>query len=146
MDDSKRMQAVDKFLDKIGASGILPDDRPLVVVVDDIRANVFLIESILSEKFHVLSAPDAAEMWRLLQRKTPALILLDLMMPQENGFEVLEKMKADPVFSKIPVIVVTAKDTREDVMKAMKLGAVDFITKPVKDDILLAKVAKALKA
>jgi putative two-component system response regulator len=145
MDDSKRMQAIDKFLEKIGAQAGSDDDRPLVIVVDDIHANIFLIESILSDKFRVMPAPDAAELWKILQKKTPALILLDLMMPQENGFEVLEKMKSDPVMKQIPVIVVTAKDTREDVLKAMKLGAVDFITKPVKDDILLAKVAKALK-
>lgn len=119
--------------------------RPVILAVDDVRANIFLIESILLDEFNVVSASKTSDMWQYLKRRKPDLILLDLMMPEEDGFAVLEKLKADPDMMKIPVIVVTAKDTREDVIKATRLGALDFITKPVKDDILLSKVHKILQ-
>jgi CheY-like chemotaxis protein len=143
MSESKGLSEADQLLDKLNGT-ITPDGRPVIAVVDDVRANVFLVESILSEDYNVITAMSAAELWKYLQRKTPDLILLDLMMPYENGFEVLEKMKADPAMKKIPVIVVTAKDNREDVIKATKLGAADYITKPVKDDVLLTKISKVL--
>lgn len=121
------------------------DGPPDILIVDDVRANVFLIESILSDRYRVRSVNSAEGMWKLLRRMKPRLILLDLMMPFENGFVCLEKLSESPEWRDIPVIVVTAKDTRADVMNAMRLGARDYIVKPVDDEVLLGKIGKILK-
>ena len=121
------------------------DGPPDILIVDDVRANVFLIESILSDRYRVRSVNSAEGMWKLLRSMKPRLILLDLMMPFENGFVCLEKLRESPEWRDIPVIVVTAKDTRTDVMNAMRLGARDYIVKPVDDEVLLGKIGKILK-
>lgn len=121
------------------------DGPPDILIVDDVRANVFLIESILSDHYRVRSVNSAEGMWKLLRSMKPGLILLDLMMPFENGFACLEKLRENPEWRDIPVIVVTAKDTRIDVMNAMRLGARDYIVKPVDDEVLLGKIRKVLK-
>ena len=119
--------------------------KPLdILVVDDVYANRFLVETILGDAYVCEGAGSTAEMFRMLMKKKPRLILLDLMMPFENGFEALGKLKADPSLKSIPVIVVSAKDSREDVVKAMGLGAVDYVVKPVEEGLLLRKVRKAL--
>jgi PleD family two-component response regulator len=116
-----------------------------ILIVDDVYANVFLVENILPEEFTADSVTSAEEMWRYVRVKLPRLILLDLMMPFEDGFEVLKKLGADDRLKKIPVIVLSAKDTKEDVVRAMKLGAVDYIVKPVDEKSLLKKVRKVLR-
>ena len=115
-----------------------------ILVVDDVYANRFLIETILGDAYVCEGAGSSAEMFRTLLRKKTRLILLDLMMPFENGFEALEKLKADPSLKDIPVIVVSAKDSREDVVRAMGLGAADYVVKPVEEGLLLRKIRKIL--
>ena len=115
-----------------------------VLIVDDIHANVFLVENLLSEEFSTASVNSAGEMWKYLKTRMPRLILLDLMMPFEDGFAVLKKISNDERLKKIPVIVLSAKDTKEDVMRAMKLGAGDYIIKPVDEKVLFKKIRKVL--
>lgn len=115
-----------------------------ILIVDDIHANVFLIESIVSEEYSVRSVNSAADMWQLMEQQPPKLLLLDIMMPYENGFQVLEKMQAHKKLREIPVIVVSAKDAKEDVVKALQLGAADYIAKPVTEEVLRAKVVRFL--
>ena len=115
-----------------------------ILIVDDVLANRLLVETMLSGSYVCEGAGSAAEMWRILMRKKPRLILLDLMMPFENGFETLAKLKSDPVNKSIPVIVVSARDSREDVVRAMGLGAVDYVVKPVEEGPLLRKIHKIL--
>jgi CheY-like chemotaxis protein len=123
---------------------IVSDDRKIILIVDDVHANVYLVESILCDDFKVISAVNAAEMWRILKKKKPNLILLDLMMPYENGFDVLEKIKKNEELKKIPVIVVSAKDSKDDVVKALNLGAIDYISKPITEEVMISKVKKIL--
>ena len=115
-----------------------------ILIVDDVYANVFLIENMLSEYYCVASVDSANEMRRYLMHSKPKLILLDLMMPFEDGFSILERLAANEDLAKIPVIVVSARDSREDVLKAMRLGAADYVVKPVEETVLLAKIAKIL--
>jgi len=75
----------------------------------------------------------------------PSLILLDIMMPQMDGFEVLEKLKKDPATSNIPVIMLTARKSREDMQRARDLGAVEYITKPFKAVEVVDKVLRHLR-
>jgi len=115
-----------------------------VLIVDDVYANVYLMENILNERYTVKGLSTAEGMWRYLKTHTPRIILLDLMIPYENGFEILQKLKADPAYRAIPVIVVSAKDAKADVVKVLSLGAVGYIVKPVEEHSLMSKVMKAL--
>jgi PleD family two-component response regulator len=132
----------DELLSKLGDF----DKQADILIVDDVYANVFLVENILPEEFTAVSVTSAEEMWRYLKTNLPRLVLLDLMMPFEDGFAVLKKLAVDDRLKKIPVIVLSAKDTKEDVVRAMKLGAVDYIVKPVDEKTLLKKVQKVLGA
>ncbi len=138
------MDEIESLLKKV--EPVIDSRKPLVLVVDDVRSNIFIIEGILGDDFSVISAENGKVMWGMLKAYKPAVILLDLMMPEENGFEILEKLRADAQYTKIPVIVVTARDTRDDVIKASRLGAVDFLVKPIKEDVLLRKVHTVLNA
>lgn len=115
-----------------------------ILIVDDVHANVFMMDNMLNDRYIVHSVESAAGMWKYLKHRDVRLILLDLMMPFENGFEILEKLKADDRLKKIPVIIVSAKDSRDDVIKVTMLGAVDYIAKPVDEKILLKKVVKVI--
>jgi putative two-component system response regulator len=86
-------------------------------------------------------APNGARALKIAQSdKAPDLILLDVMMPDMDGYEVCRRLKADPVPAEIPVIFLTAKTEREDEQMGFDLGAVDYITKPVSPPIVLARV------
>ena len=133
-----------EFESLLQADNSVKKKKKTILIVDDIHANVFLVESILTGDFFVLKAETASEMWRILKASPPDLILLDLMMPFESGFEILPKLKHDPMLTGIPVIVISARDSREDVLKAMSLGARDYIAKPVTEDVLLSKISMIL--
>jgi CheY-like chemotaxis protein len=138
--EKEQTSEADKVLEKLAALARPAD----ILVVDDVYANRFLIETILGGHYVSEGVASAAEMWRFLHKKKPRLMLLDLMMPFEDGFETLKKIKEDPAVKDIPVIVVSAKDTKDDVVRAMKLGAADYLVKPVEEALLLYKIRKIL--
>lgn len=111
-----------------------------VLVVDDEPANIDILLGILSPYYHVKVAPSGAIALKIVQQFTPDLILLDIMMPEMDGFEVCRQLKTDRLLSQIPVIFVTALTQGESEEKGFKLGAVDYITKPVSPSITLARV------
>ncbi|MBI4012549.1 MAG: response regulator [Candidatus Rokubacteria bacterium] len=93
----------------------------------------------------VLRARDGEEALALATAERPELILLDVMMPVLNGFEVLRRLKADPVLSPIPVIMLTAKGRERDVLAGLSAGAVDYIVKPFSLKELTARIDTALR-
>ncbi|AXT40731.1 response regulator [Alteromonas sp. BL110] len=111
-----------------------------ILVVDDEPANIDILLGILSPYYDVKVAPSGAVALKIVQQFTPDLILLDIMMPGMDGFEVCKKLKTDRLLSQIPVIFVTALTQGENEEKGFKLGAVDYITKPVSPSITLARV------
>src|SRR5690349_8548158 len=112
-----------------------------VLVVDDVPANVKLLEARLSaEYFDVTSAHSGLEALRICERAECDIVLLDVMMPDMDGFEVCRTLKANPVTQHIPVIMVTALDQASDRVKGLEAGADDFLTKPVSDVALIARV------
>ena len=112
-----------------------------ILVVDDIPANVKLLEVKLSaEYFDVITAPDGPTALELARSEAPDLILSDVMMPGMDGFELCERLKADPVTSHIPLVMVTALSDVADRVRGLEAGADDFLTKPVNDIALFARV------
>jgi CheY-like chemotaxis protein len=121
-------------------------DATLVLVIDDDKDNRNLIERFLTGAgYQVLSADSGASALKLLNEATPDLILLDVMMPGMDGYQVCAKLQGDPKHSLIPVIFLTALSEKQDRARGFSLGAVDYVTKPIHKPVLLAKVAEQLR-
>jgi two-component system, cell cycle response regulator len=112
-----------------------------VLVVDDVPANVKLLEARLSaEYFDVTTAYSGAEALAVCERAECDIVLLDVMMPDMDGFEVCRKLKSNPLTHHIPVVMVTALDQPSDRVRGLEAGADDFLTKPVTDVALVSRV------
>jgi len=112
-----------------------------VLVVDDVPANVKLLEARLSaEYFDVITAMSGEEALAICERAECDLVLLDVMMPDMNGFEVCRRLKTNPATYHIPVVMVTALDQPSDRVRGLDAGADDFLTKPIPDLALVARV------
>jgi two-component system, cell cycle response regulator len=112
-----------------------------VLVVDDVPANVKLLEARLSaEYFDVTTAHSGPEALALCERAECDIVLLDVMMPDMDGFEVCRKLKSNPATHHIPVVMVTALDQPADRVRGLEAGADDFLTKPVSDIALISRV------
>src|SRR4030088_3683772 len=112
-----------------------------VLVVDDVPANVKLLEARLSaEYFDVLTATNGAEALAICGRGECDIVLLDVMMPDMDGFEVCRRLKANAPTPHLPAVMVTALDQAADRVRGLEAGADDFLTKPVSDIALIARV------
>jgi two-component system cell cycle response regulator len=112
-----------------------------VLVVDDVAANVRLLEARLSaEYFDVITAMSGKEALAICERAECDLVLLDVMMPDLDGFEVCRRLKSNPVTHHIPVVMVTALDQPSDRVRGLEAGADDFLTKPIPELALIARV------
>ncbi|ADY64203.1 PleD family two-component system response regulator [Agrobacterium tumefaciens] len=117
-----------------------------VLVVDDIPANVKLLEArLVAEYFDVVTAEDGFKALDICNQEQVDIILLDIMMPGMDGFEVCERLKANPKTAHIPVVMVTALDQPSDRVRGLKAGADDFLTKPVNDLQLIARVKSLVR-
>ncbi len=112
-----------------------------IVVGEDEDAIAHLVQAALGDAgFLVLRARDGAEALRLVQRESPDLLILDVMMPHQDGHETVQKLKADPILSGVPVLMLTALGSVEDRVKGLGLGADDYLPKPFDLRELLARV------
>lgn len=117
-----------------------------ILVVDDIEANVRLLEArLMAEYFQVLTASNGKDALEICSNGQCDIILLDIMMPEMDGFEVCRRLKADPKTMHIPVIMVTALDKAEDRVMGLSVGADDFLTKPVNDLALITRVKSLVR-
>lgn len=118
----------------------------LILVVDDVPANVKLLEAKLTNEYYdVVTASDGFQALEAAKAKKPDLILLDVMMPQMDGFECCQRLKSDPETSHIPVVMVTALSEKEDRLRGLNAGADDFLTKPINDIALFARVKSLVR-
>ena len=128
------------------ASPVAPESQKTILLVDDLPENLYTLGSMLQPHYRVLAVRSGASALESLTRAPyPDLILLDIMMPQMDGYEVLRRIKATPEIAQIPVIFVTAMDTNADEAYGLSLGAVDYLTKPVVPALLLARVSAQLE-
>jgi len=119
-------------------------EKATILTVDDTPANIDLVREVLSETYFVQAATSGKMALKIIEKKMPDLILLDVMMSEMDGYEVCEILKANEKTQDIPIIFLTAKVQVEDETKGLALGAVDYITKPISPPILLERVKNHL--
>ncbi|MDF2465622.1 MAG: putative response regulator, CheY [Ramlibacter sp.] len=115
-----------------------------VLVVDDSKTELMFMTDLLQKNgFSVKTAENAEEAFRRLAEEKPDLILMDVVMPGQNGFQLTRAITRDPLYADVPIIMCTSKNQETDRVWGMRQGARDYITKPVDQDELMAKI-KAL--
>ena len=121
-------------------------ERGVILIVDDTPDNLALLSDALDEVgYMVLVALDGLSALSRIQRRRPDLILLDAMMPGLDGFETCQRIKADPATADIPVLFMTALTDSEHVVKGFEAGGIDYVTKPINTEEVLARVASHLR-
>ncbi len=116
-------------------------EKKLILIVDDTPENLHLMSEVLKDNYKVKVANSGEKALKIAKgEKTPDLILLDIMMPDLDGYEVCRRLKAHPMTSDIPVIFVTGKADETDEKKGFDIGAVDYITKPISVPVLISRV------
>jgi len=121
--------------------------RDTILIVDDIETNRIILENILQDKYEILQAGSGITATKMMLSDDilPSIVLLDIMMPEMDGYEVLELMKSNPETAKIPVLFITAADSETNESKGLSLGAVDYISKPFNPEVVKVRVENHLK-
>ncbi len=121
------------------------NEKGIILIVDDDPLNINVMSEILEDSHDILFATNGRDALKIAQDETPDLIILDIMMPEMDGYEVCKKIKADISKQHIPIIFITAKTETEDIVKGFETGGSDYITKPFKAPELLARVKKEVE-
>ena len=122
----------------------MAEKRKIIIVVDDNNTNLVACKKILKPFYEVYPAPSASKMFKLMEHVTPDLILLDVEMPDINGYEAARMLKQKATFKEIPIIFLTTRDDPVSKKIGFNLGAVDYIPKPVVSDQLIERIGKLL--
>lgn len=117
----------------------------IFILEDDDNIRKLIKYSLTSQKFEVQDFSLPSEFWSVLENKTPSLILLDIMLPEEDGISILKKLRSNSKTSFIPVIMLTAKDSEYDVVNGLDSGADDYITKPFGMMALVSRIKAVLR-
>lgn len=123
----------------------LEDKQPLVLIVDDAPQNLVFISGVLRGRYKIAIAPNGPRAIEIAERNKPDLILLDIKMPEMDGYDVCEYFKSKPEFENIPIIFLTALSDEDDQARGLSIGASDYIIKPISVAILKARVKSHLQ-
>jgi putative two-component system response regulator len=118
--------------------------KPILLVIDDVAENLILLHKLLRDDYRVKGANDGLRGIQIAQSEAPDLILLDVMMPDMDGFEVCQHLKSNTKTKDIPIIFLTAKSETEDELKGLQLGAIDYLLKPFNPEIVRARIKNHL--
>ena len=127
------------------SSGPVPIPRQKVLIVDDTQANIEILFKILQADYEIFFAKCGADGVRIVNKELPDLILLDIMMPDMDGYQVCATVKGNPRTAGIPIIFITAMGNDEDQTRGLECGAIDYITKPISPPIVKARVKNHLE-
>ena len=116
-----------------------------ILIVDDVTTNLRYIGEVLKENYILSMAKSGEQVFKILEKARPDLILLDIKMPQMDGFTVFSKLSSDEKFNSIPVIFLSGDNQEENEVKGIELGAKDFIRKPFDPDDMVLRIERALK-
>ncbi|RJG41944.1 diguanylate cyclase domain-containing protein [Motilimonas pumila] len=124
----------------------MEEQKSRILIVDDEKVNLAILVELLKDKYHTLVAKSGQQaLKRAFTAPHPDLILLDVMMPEMDGYQVCRELKNNPATQDIPVVFITAKDTETDEEQGLKVGAIDYITKPFSCPIIRARVHNHLE-
>ena len=115
-------------------------DRRTIFLVDDDLTNLTIGDQALADFYHVFTINSGSNLLKMLERRIPDMILLDVEMPEMNGYETIKRIKSNPVTSDIPVIFLTAQSASEDELEGLSLGAIDYILKPFSPLLLRKRI------
>ena len=118
--------------------------RKKIIIVDDNASYLSVVRVLLKPFYEVYPAPSASKLFKLVEKFIPDLILLDVNMPEMNGFEAMAVLRENPRFKNIPVVFLTAKDDEASAVKGLDLGAADYVTKPFSGPLLLKRISNVL--
>jgi len=118
----------------------MADPKPTILVADDTLSNIELLEAMLGADYEILFAVNGKEACEIALAESPDLILMDVMMPEMDGFEACARLKADRRTETIPVIFITALDQEAEETRGLELGAIDFIAKPFSPPVVKARI------
>lgn len=121
-------------------------EKKTLLIVDDAPDNITFLKSILEEDYNIKAAINGTTALKILRNQgMPDLILLDVIMPDINGYQVCEQIKSDPAMSEIPIIFVTSNTSADEVTKGFEVGGVDYVTKPYNPKELMARIRTHLE-
>jgi len=115
-----------------------------IFIVDDNDVNLMVVKSALDSEYKIFALTSAMEMFRLLDKVTPDLILLDIEMPEIDGFQAISILKVKPTTWHIPVIFLSSRTGAEDKSIGLSLGAVDYVTRPYESSNLIERIEKQI--
>ena len=121
------------------------DNKKHILIVDDVTTNLKMAADVLQTDYRLSMAKSGMQAVEFLKKAKPDLILLDIRMPEMDGYETLEAIKSNPDTTSIPVVFLTVDDQRKSEIKGLKMGAMDFIRKPFEPDIMKSRIEKILK-
>lgn len=119
-------------------------DKPVILAVDDKPELLTVIVNMLKDHYKVMAATSGAAALKVIEKYKPQLFLLDIEMPQMSGFQLAQAIRSYDEFKLTPIIFLTGKVSRDDVVSAIKNGGNDYIVKPAEKDVLLGKIQKYL--
>ena len=122
----------------------MPKKKKTIIAVDDSNINLLIYKKILKPHYAMYTATSATRMFKIMERITPDLILMDVEMPDINGYEAARTLKEEDAFREIPVIFLTARDDPVSEKVGFNLGAADYIHKPIDSDLLIDRIGKLL--
>ena len=120
------------------------DDKPVMLIVDDVEINRVVLTQFFQEEYQIIEAENGQEAMALIERQPVSIVLVDLVMPIMDGFQMISMMKRNDQFAGIPVVVMTANNDGDSEARAMEMGAADFITKPYNPTIVRCRIRNVM--